>query len=152
MRNLQNTADRSEIVRRLRTVKPSTQPLWGKMSANQMICHLSDGFRGVTGEIKVAPTGTFFQRTVVKFMMINLPPVQVKNYPTAPEINQELGGTKPTEFAADLAELERMIECFVDEKTDCSNWSHPFFGRLTRREWSRWAYVHINHHLTQFGT
>ena len=117
MKNLQNENDRAEILRRLRTVKEDSQRLWGKMSANQMICHLSDGFRGVTGEIRVAPTGTFFQRKIVKFMMMNLPPVRVKNYPTSPEINQEIGGTKPTELGADLAKLEQLIECFVNERS-----------------------------------
>ena len=151
MKNLQNDADRAEILRRLRTVRPDSNRLWGKMTANRMICHLSDAFRGVTGEIKIAPTGTFFQHAIVKFLMLNLPPMPVKNYPTSPEINQEIGGTKPTEFAADAAELERLIAEFTDEKNDCSNWSHPFFGRMSRRQWSRWAYIHIHHHLRQFG-
>lgn len=151
MKTLQSEQVKTEIHRRLSTIRADSKPLWGKMSANQMICHLSDAFRGVTGEIKIAPTGTLFQRVMVKRMMMYLPPVPVKNYPTSPEINQEIGGTKPTEFNADAAELKRLIEWFVDNKNDCSNWSHPFFGRLSRWEWSRWAYIHINHHLRQFG-
>ncbi len=152
MKNLQNEIDRAEILRRLRTVRADSQRLWGKMSANQMICHLSDGFRGATGEIEVAPIGNFLHRTIVKFLLLNLPRVKtIKNYPTMPEINQEIGGTKPIEFTADLAELERLIEHFVDERNDCSAWSHSLFGRMSRRQWSRWAWVHINHHLTQFG-
>lgn len=151
MKNLQNDADRAQILRRLRTIRADTPRLWGKMSANQMICHLSDAFRGVTGEIKIMPTGTVFQRVVVKRLLMYMPPMPVKNYSTAPEINQEIGGTQPKDFASDAAELERLIAEFTDEKTDCSKWSHPFFGQLSRWEWSRWAYVHINHHLRQFG-
>jgi hypothetical protein len=151
MKNLQNKRDRAAIISRLRTVKSDTPRLWGEMTANQMICHLSDAFRGVTGEIKVAPTGTFFQRIVVKRLMLNLPPMPVKNYPTAPEINQKIGGTKPTEFDADAAELERLIVEFTDEKSEFEQWFHPFFGRMSRREWSRWAYIHVHHHLRQFG-
>jgi hypothetical protein len=151
MKNLQNDADRAEILRRLRTLRADTPRLWGKMSANQMICHLSDAFRGAMNEIKIAPTGTVFQRVVVKRLLMYLPPITVKNYPTPPEINQEIGGTQPKDFASDAAELERLISEFSDEKADFSNWSHPFFGQLSRWEWSRWAYVHINHHLRQFG-
>lgn len=151
MKNLQTDADRAEIIGRLRTISAATPRLWGKMSANQMICHLSDAFRGVTGKIKIAPTGTVFQRVVVKRLLMYLPSMAVKNYPTSPEINQEIGGTQPKDFASDAAELERLIAAFCDEKTDFSNWSHPFFGQLSRRQWSRWAYVHINHHLRQFG-
>jgi Protein of unknown function (DUF1569) len=151
MKNLQSEQVKTEIRRRLSTIRADSKPLWGKMSANQMICHLSDAFRGVTGEIKIAPTGTLFQRVVVKRMMIYLPPMPVKNYPTPPKINQEIGGTKPTEFVADLAKLERLIDEFTDEKSDFEQWSHPFFGQMSRWEWSRWAYIHVHHHLRQFG-
>lgn len=151
IKNLQNERDRAEIIRRLQTITNNTPGFWGKMTANQMICHLSDAFRGVTGEIKVAPTGTLSQRVVLKRMMLYLPPVTVQNYPTSPEINQEIGGTRPTNFDSDAAELKRLIAEFTDEKSDFTKWSHPFFGKLSRWEWSRWAYVHINHHLRQFG-
>jgi hypothetical protein len=28
---------------------------------------------------------------------------------------------------------------------------HPIFGRLTKEQWSRATWKHIDHHLTQFG-
>jgi hypothetical protein len=32
------------------------------------------------------------------------------------------------------------------------NWPvHPIFGRMSHREWLRWAYLHADHHLRQFG-
>jgi hypothetical protein len=152
MKNLQNTKDRAEIIGRLRAVRKDTPRLWGKMNASQMICHLSDTFRGIRGEIKIAPRDSFFRRVVMKRLMMFLPAtVTVKNYPTFSEIDQQIGGTRPTDFAADLAELERLLAEFVDEKSDFTKWSHPLLGRMSRRQWSRWAYVHINHHLRQFG-
>lgn len=150
-KNLQNTKDRAEIIRRLRSVRQDAPRLWGKMNAGQMICHLSDAFRGVKGEIKVASQETFFRRVVLKRLIMYLPPITVKNYPTLPEIDQEIGGTRPTNFDSDLAELERLLVEFTDEKSDFTKWSHPLLGQMTRRQWSRWAYVHINHHLRQFG-
>jgi hypothetical protein len=29
--------------------------------------------------------------------------------------------------------------------------AHSFFGRLSRTEWLRWGYLHMDHHLRQFG-
>ncbi len=29
--------------------------------------------------------------------------------------------------------------------------THPYFGNLTKWEWMRWAYLHADHHLRQFG-
>jgi hypothetical protein len=45
MKTLRNLADKEEILRRLNTVQPASQRRWGSMSAHNMICHLSDGFR-----------------------------------------------------------------------------------------------------------
>ena len=28
---------------------------------------------------------------------------------------------------------------------------HPIFGRMSQRAWLRWAYLHMDHHLRQFG-
>jgi Protein of unknown function (DUF1569) len=29
--------------------------------------------------------------------------------------------------------------------------AHPIFGRMTEEEWMRWGYLHVDHHLRQFG-
>jgi hypothetical protein len=28
---------------------------------------------------------------------------------------------------------------------------HPFFGKLTKEQWSKGTYKHLDHHLLQFG-
>jgi Protein of unknown function (DUF1569) len=28
---------------------------------------------------------------------------------------------------------------------------HPLFGRMSASSWMRWAYLHADHHLRQFG-
>ena len=64
----------------------------------------------------------------------------------------ELGGTPPVDFAADVAQLETLIESVTVEKTRIA-WQkrHPIFGRMSEAAWLRWAYLHLDHHLRQFG-
>ncbi|MBK9525384.1 MAG: DUF1569 domain-containing protein [Bacteroidetes bacterium] len=31
------------------------------------------------------------------------------------------------------------------------NAEHPYFGKLSSREWGRITYLHLDHHLKQFG-
>ena len=45
MKSLRNPADREEILRRLEFIQPTSQRRWGRMSAHNMIYHLSDGSR-----------------------------------------------------------------------------------------------------------
>jgi hypothetical protein len=28
---------------------------------------------------------------------------------------------------------------------------HPIFGAMSERAWLRWGYLHMDHHLRQFG-
>ena len=89
-------------------------------------------------------------RTVVRFVALTVPVAWPKNVPTAPEIDQEHGGTGPAEFHADVDDLQAQIARFVGTNGIGMN-THPIFGNLTRGEWGRWGYRHLDHHLSQFG-
>jgi hypothetical protein len=71
---------------------------------------------------------------------------------TTPDLDQDGGGTRPVEFEADVAELERLlIEVTTDRRDRFSQYFHPLFGRMSESAWLRWAYLHADHHLRQFG-
>ena len=70
---------------------------------------------------------------------------------TRPEIDQELEGTKPTDFAADLAELQALVGLVATQRHHVARIPHPIFGSLSEAAWLRWAYLHLDHHLRQFG-
>jgi hypothetical protein len=70
---------------------------------------------------------------------------------TRPEIDQHCAGTAPTGFAADVEQLEVLLER-VAMRDRRDQWpEHPIFGRMSRGAWLRWAYLHADHHLRQFG-
>jgi hypothetical protein len=50
-----------------------------------------------------------------------------------------------------MARLRAAIDRFRGELPAMAGRSHYFFGRLSEREWARWGYQHIDHHLRQFG-
>jgi hypothetical protein len=52
MKSLRNPREKEELLLRLERIQPSSERLWGAMSAHQMICHLADGYRLYMGEIK----------------------------------------------------------------------------------------------------
>jgi hypothetical protein len=70
---------------------------------------------------------------------------------TVSEIDQQLGGTKPADFAADVAQLESLVELVTRQPRDFHWQPHPLFGAMSERAWLRWGYRHMDHHLRQFG-
>lgn len=141
----------AEIIRRLRTVRPESARRWGQMSAHQMICHLSDAFRMAAGEKPVSDATGRLQRTMVKWIALYLPLPWPAGILTRPEIDQQFAGTKPVDFAADVAELEALLELITTREKGFEWPVHPIVGRMSHAAWLRWAYLHMDHHLRQFG-
>ena len=150
MKTLSREEDKAEILRRLRDVRPDSAARWGRMSAHQMVCHLSDSFRIVTGQKLVSDATSVLQRTVVKWTALYLPMRWPAGIPTRPEVDQEAGGTRPVDFAADMSELVALVELVTSDRR--VEWPrHPVFGRMSESAWLRWGYLHMDHHLRQFG-
>jgi hypothetical protein len=149
MKTLANPRDEKEILERLAKVRADSERRWGSMTENQMICHLSDSFRVSLGEKKVSSVATFASRTIVKFIALRVPMAWAHGVKTRPEVDQQIGGTRPTDFAPDVAILRALVERFCSNEGEFA--AHPMFGQLSRAERMRHAYLHMDHHLRQFG-
>jgi hypothetical protein len=152
MKTLAREQDKAEILRRLSSVRPDSVRRWGRMSAHQMVCHLGDCFRMATGEKPVSPATGVLQRTIVKWIALYLPlRWPAGTLKTRPEVDQEMSGTRPGDFAADVAELEALVELLAARTASFDRHPHPIFGRMSEAAWLRWGYLHMDHHLRQFG-
>ena len=151
MKTLFNQRDKEEIITRLQAVRPTSPRLWGKMSAHQMVCHLTDGFRMYMGLKTACPVRVPYPRSLLKWMALWVPIPWSKGFKTAPELDQQAGGTPPVEFDNDVRELRNLVDRFTRQPRDFQWQPHPHFGRMSDREWMRLAYLHMDHHLRQFG-
>jgi hypothetical protein len=121
MKTLARQEDALELLERVRALRPDSPRRWGRMSAHQMVCHLSDACCMATGDMTVNDVSTFATRTITKWTALHLPLRWPRGIATVAEIDQGKGGTAPGEFAADVATLGKRI------------------------------YLHADHHLRQFG-
>jgi hypothetical protein len=152
MKTLARLDDKFEILRRINQVRPQSPPLWGHMSARQMICHLADSYRMAAGRKDVSDATSVLQRTVVKWTALYAPIRWPRGrLATRPEIDQSCGGTRPSEFADDVAALVQLVELISERPGTLEGRVHPIFGRMSQAAWLRWAYLHSDHHLRQFG-
>jgi hypothetical protein len=152
LKTLVRPQDKAEILRRLKTVRPESARRWGRMSPHEMVCHLSDAFRMATGAKQVSAATGPLQRTLVKWIALYAPLPWMSGILTRPEIDQERGGTRPTDFAADVSQLEMLVEVIATAPPGTlAGQAHPIFGRMSDAAWLRWGYLHMDHHLRQFG-
>lgn len=152
LKTLARERDRQAILRRLADLRHDSVRRWGRMSAHQMVCHLSDGYRLMIGERTARPAPAPIPRSVVKVLALYLPLRWPPGIQTLPEFDQMIAGTRPVEFAADVETLAALIDRVARERLGGRSAPvHPIFGTMSTSTWLRWAYLHADHHLRQFG-
>lgn len=151
MHTLADEHTRAAILHRLRTLRSEAPRRWGRMSAHQMVCHLADACRMAIGDRPVSGTPNMVGRTLLKWSVLYVPIPWPPGVPTNPELDQRCSGTPPSDFARDLEDVETQLQRLT-ERRDTAGWPpHPVFGAMSRADWMRWAYLHTDHHLRQFG-
>ena len=112
---------------------------------------MSDAFRMSLNERQTAPIEVAL-KPLVRFVALSLPlPWPRGRIKTVPEAEQGIGGTPPSDFERDRAQLLELMARFCAADTDDFCQTHPIFGAMTAKAWKRWGYLHTDHHLRQFG-
>ena len=151
-KTLSDPAAKSEILERVAKVRPDSVRRWGKMNAHQMVCHLCDSHLLVMGEMAAADKSNLITRGLIRIIALRAPITWPQGASTVPELDQAAGGgTPPAVFDADCARLMQLIDRFTAVERRFTFGKHPMFGVMSEWEWMRWAYLHADHHLRQFG-
>ena len=131
---------------RIDRITPATQPLWGRMDAAQMLAHCQALLQVYVGEMKLKQSfiGVLFGRMAKKKFFGDKPWPQ--SLPTAREFHV----ANARAFEAEKQKLVALIERSAG-MAPAATAVHPFFGRLKPAEWSRLLWLHLDHHLRQFG-
>jgi hypothetical protein len=154
--SLSNSTIKEQIVERLRKIQPDSSRQWGRMTVNQMLCHLCDSFRVTMGmkswkTTRISVTPIPLPRWFVKWVALGTSMPWPRGLPTRPEVDVERGGTPPSAFGQDKANLFALLDRFTRQPRDFEWQPHPIFGSMSDADWMRWGYLHMDHHLRQFG-
>lgn len=145
MQLLHESATRTEIEQRVRSLRPDSRGRWGTMTVDQMLWHVNRAIALSLGQLTLGPGFPPFPKPLLKFVVLRLP--WWKGAPTHPDFvakaHYDFGGERDRL----LANIGQMTAKSVD-----SDWpEHPAFGPMTGREVSRLIAKHLDHHLRQFG-
>ena len=151
MKSLAQPQYKSELIGRLEKLTPGNERRWGRMTASQMVCHVADACRMALGQKQVSDDSGIFKRTIIKWLALYAPLQWRAGILTRPEIDQQIAGTCPGDFASDITAVRTLLEAIADNGLRGTWPDHPVFGRMSSGQWLRWAYLHTDHHLRQFG-
>ena len=135
----------------LRKLDPMTKGLWGKMSVQQMVEHMTDSLREANGKTlqtiispvdRLSAMKEFIKsekefRPNTKNSKMGETPLPIRNLTMKEAID---------ELEMELKDFEKYFE-----KNPESIIVNPFFGELNFEEWIQLIHKHAMHHLRQFG-
>ena len=125
------------------------QPIWGKMTAQEMIEHLTDTLKIASGEIKqklLIPSEKV--ESMQRFLETDKEMVRNIEVPFAPKER-----TLRNENISDA--IDEFTEQWIafEEHYESPNVTelHPFYGDLSFDQWKKLNSKHLTHHFKQFG-
>jgi hypothetical protein len=147
MGTLFHNADRATILRRVDALAPNRNPLWGRFTAPEMVCHVSAGLRQGLGEIEAGSPSGPLRYTPINWLAIHVLPWPKGKAKSPPGLLT----TKPTTWDNDVSNLRRLIEDFGARGPNAAWPASAAFGAISGRSWGVLQYRHLDHHLHQFN-
>ncbi len=148
-KNLLQPEVKEEILSRINKLTPQTRNEWGKMNVNQMLYHSAAGFKIAYGEIPTAARGNWAKKQLMRFFILKTDmPTPKEKAETFPEINTVTLGINPADFTAEQSKLVDMVKNFPSKSLLPES---GLLGKMSKENWARLHYTHLDHHLKQFG-
>ncbi|HMI06191.1 MAG TPA: DUF1569 domain-containing protein [Flavobacterium sp.] len=146
--NIFNKEENLKLQTRLQDLTSGTTPIWGKMTASQVVLHCQKPLDVADGKLilKRSLVGFLFGKMAKNSFLKN--DEFKRNLPTAPEFR--------VVSTPDFEKEKRVLLSLVDKFGTMGaqvlvNKKHPFFGTMTNEEWGILLFKHLDHHLNQFG-
>ena len=143
--------NRDTLYAHISLLNEDEKPIWGNMTAQQMIEHLIWSIQVSIGEISktlvIKPEN--LERSK-QFLMSNRPmPRDYKNRAITPEELEYTYSSLDDAKDALLAYYDK-YEIHFEDYPDAT-YTHPTFGELNHTEWNWMHQKHITHHFEQFS-
>jgi hypothetical protein len=149
MSTLLDTATQTTILQRLDKLQTNNQRVWGSLTVDQMLPHISGLLALAMGDVQMTIKTNFFKKHILKrllFLKGEMPrgvktPARFKD--VDPNITNEQLLPMKTKFKEQLQRFLAAGEADLH--------AHPIFGQLSKKDWGKIIYMHTDHHLRQFG-
>jgi hypothetical protein len=146
IKNLYDIATKQEIIDRINKLTPQSQRQWGKMNVGQMLAHCQMPMGIALGSHTIK--GHWLMRLILPLFKKTLYDEKPWKQSLPTDKSFIMTG-KAKEFDKEKNQLLDMVNRF--REANMINDEHPVFGRLTKEQWSKATWKHLDHHLKQFG-
>lgn len=139
-----DTFDRIKF--RIGQLSEETQSHWGKMTVGQMMHHCQGPLNIILQKKDYGVKPNWLINLLFKKQMYN-DKLWKKNMPTLKAFREN----EPRDLNQERLLLIELLD-ELGAQRDREDWhDHPSFGKLSKEQWGKMQYKHLDHHLRQFG-
>ncbi len=142
--------ERDILFRRIEGITPDMRSRDGRVTGHQLLGHLNNSLREICGLQKPKRPSNIFERTIGKWLVFYLIPWPESPPKTASQLSEFVGRVNLASFANDHETFVSLLKTFEYQSGNQSLEPHPIFGRLTKEEWGKVMFLHLDYHLTMF--
>ena len=146
MKTILHPSDAEQIIHRVKQLNASSYRRWGRLSVGEMIYHCTCVNLAVSGAPPSQKSPSLKQH-LLRILVLDI----LKKLPRGARGDPEFFSRQVIPFTDQGKEdLLSSIRVFGD-KNIIPGGQHHVFGRLSQRNWGRFIWIHLDHHLRQFG-
>jgi len=136
----------NEISLRLSKLNKDTSATWGKMNAGQMLHHCQMPLNIILEKKDYGVKPNWLINLLFKKSMYS-DKLWKKNLPTA----KGFAIKDEKDFETEKKAITDLIN-ELNAQRNHNDWKpHPAFGAMTKEQWGKMQYKHLDHHFRQFG-
>ncbi len=138
-----------EVIGRIQKIQPSAKSLWGSMTAVEMFYHTNEVLRR-TMTTQLQPKKSTLKQIFLRTYFMNIAPRFPKNVEAPKFVNMKKNNFQLEGFEQERNKLITRVKEFQESPEELAP-NHPIFGRLTKKQWGIFSWMHLDHHLRQFN-
>lgn len=147
--NVQNQGGVNDLIYRVLKLTPDVTPKWGTMNVVEMLQHCNANNTLILNGVQSTRKDSLKQ-SGAKLAFLYLPLKFPKNIKAPNTLRLITDKETPQNFEKEKELYIELISRFPSH-TFPSKMYHPSFGNLKPKEWGVLNWMHMDHHLRQFG-
>ena len=147
-KNIFDAAVKDELINRVNHLTENSVALWGVMNVAEMMHHCNKALKNLLTPVSGKPES--LKQKILRFLFLYIVPKYPQNADAPNSINIKKNNIMPDSF---IKEKGQLIESLVEfqQYEGQIKYLHPYFGNMNRKQWGIITWMHMDHHLRQFG-
>lgn len=148
MSNFYIAHERNQLFRRLEHITADIASDSGLITGHHTVLHLARELDSILASDDTSPAGSVWSRSIGRWWVLNFAPWPEKQPRDAAELAKFSPPPVEGQFGRDFDALIERIRQFDARASNGGLGPHPRFGRLSRDDWGKYLYLHVDWHLS----